>query len=294
MEEKFNPETTITDFPKEEIILGIDEAGRGPVMGPMVYACAYWSKKNDLNIRKYFKFDDSKKLKAETREKMFNEILKYPNLIRFEKIEISPKELSTQMLLRTKTSLNQISQNAAARLISIAKSKGANIKGVFVDTVGNPKQYKELLERKIKDPEIEVVVESKADARYACVSAASIVAKVTRDHCIAEWVFIEKDINDRKFGSGYTSDPYTVKWLKRNYNSIFGYPDFIRFSWKTIKTLFKDNGDQCEWDNYTEEDDSYHYKKKNLEENQPQISFEKQKPQMNIYDEIKVSVEVDL
>lgn len=296
MVEKFNPEKIITDFSKEEIILGIDEAGRGPVMGPMIYACAYWSNKNNDNICKYFKFDDSKKLKTETREKIYDEILKYPNLIRFEIIEISPKELSTKMLQRKKTSLNQISHNAAGSLISAAKSKGANIKAVYVDTVGTPEYYKEFLEKKIQDSEIKVVVEPKADAKYGCVSAASIIAKVTRDHHIIDWVFKEKDINDRKFGSGYTSDPYTVKWLKRNYNSVFGYPDFIRFSWKTIKSLFKENGDQCEWEGYKEEDDDYYiyHKKKEQMENQPQISFESQKKKKNVYDNIDVSVEVDL
>ena len=58
--EAFNPSTIITDFSKGDIILGIDEAGRGPTLGPMVYACAYWDSKYDKDIRFKFRFDDSK------------------------------------------------------------------------------------------------------------------------------------------------------------------------------------------------------------------------------------------
>ena len=56
---------------KEAILLGIDEAGRGPVLGPMVYACCYWAEKGDELIVKRFKFADSKKLSENKRDEIF-------------------------------------------------------------------------------------------------------------------------------------------------------------------------------------------------------------------------------
>jgi len=69
-----NTDIPDSDFLNDEIILGIDEAGRGPVLGPMVYACAYYSVKNEEEIKKYFKVDDSKKLTDIMREKIFEKM----------------------------------------------------------------------------------------------------------------------------------------------------------------------------------------------------------------------------
>ncbi len=225
MSQNFDPETLKTDFEKEEIILGIDEAGRGPVLGPMVYACAYWSIINDDKIKNYFHFDDSKKLTPQKRETLYEKINQYSNIIQYEKIIISPEEISYKMLKRKKISLNTISHEAALELIINSQKKGANIKKIRVDTVGNPIDYKKYLSNLLNDKNIEIIVESKADSNYPCVSAASIIAKVTRDKFIEQWNFYDKNT-----GSGYPSDIYTVNWLKRNFNEIFGYPNFIRFS----------------------------------------------------------------
>jgi ribonuclease H2 subunit A len=70
------------DFEKDEIILGIDEAGRGPVLGPMVYACCYYSENNENQLKKYFKFADSKQLKESVREEIFDKMEKTQHLIR--------------------------------------------------------------------------------------------------------------------------------------------------------------------------------------------------------------------
>jgi ribonuclease H2 subunit A len=63
-----------TDFQNDTIILGIDEAGRGPVLGPMVYACCYFSKDNEDLLKKRFKFADSKKLNDNQRKEIFNKM----------------------------------------------------------------------------------------------------------------------------------------------------------------------------------------------------------------------------
>ena len=252
----FDAEKATTDWEKDNIILGIDEAGRGPVMGPMVYACAYWKEEYDENIRKKFKFNDSKALKPEEREKMFEQIKSHPNIIRYELIVLPSDYISKEMLKRQKVSLNQISQDSAKSLIKTAIDKKVNVRKIFVDTVGPAGSYQTLLKNSLEDRTIEVTVEPKADAKYECVSAASIVAKVTRDKNIE---IIEKE--DKDCGSGYPSDPKTKEWLKDNYDNIFGFGREVRFSWKTVENMFKENNNKCEWEDYDSDEENEKYKK---------------------------------
>ena len=252
----FDPETATTDWEKDTIILGIDEAGRGPVMGPMVYACAYWKEEYDNDIRKKFKFNDSKALKPEEREKMFEQIKTHPNIIRYELIVLTSDYISKEMLKRQKVSLNEISQNSAKALIKMARDKKVNIRKIYVDTVGPAIPYQNLLKASLDDQSIVVKVEPKADATFECVSAASIVAKVTRDSHIE---IIEKE--DKDCGSGYPSDPKTKEWLKNNYDNVFGFGREVRFSWKTVDTMFKENNNKCEWEDYDSEEENEKNKK---------------------------------
>ena len=252
----FDPETATTDWEKDTIILGIDEAGRGPVMGPMVYACAYWKEEYDNDIRKKFKFNDSKALKPEEREKMFEQIKTHPNIIRYELIVLTSDYISKEMLKRQKVSLNEISQNSAKTLIKMARDKKVNIRKIYVDTVGPAIPYQNLLKASLDDQSIVVKVEPKADATFECVSAASIVAKVTRDSHIE---IIEKE--DKDCGSGYPSDPKTKEWLKNNYDNVFGFGREVRFSWKTVDTMFKENNNKCEWEDYDYEEKNEKNKK---------------------------------
>ena len=253
----FNPKEAVTDWEKDKIILGIDEAGRGPVLGPMVYACAYWKEEYDKEIRFKFKFNDSKALKPEEREKMFNQIKSFPNLFRYELIVLPSDLISSDMLKREKISLNQISHTSAINLINMALNKKTNICKVFVDTVGPPEKYKQIIDQSLNNDKIEVKVEAKADAKFECVSAASIVAKVTRDHLIEKL-----EIEDKDCGSGYPSDPKTIEWLKNNYDNIFGFGREVRFSWQTIANLFKENNNKCEWEDYDSEEEAEKEKEK--------------------------------
>ena len=260
----FKPENIITNFEKDNICLGIDEAGRGPVIGPMIYACCYFRDDLREDVKEYFKFNDSKKLTPEKREKMFEQIKQYPNIFQYDFISLSPQYLSEKMLLRNKINLNKISQDSAILLINNALSKNVNLTNIFVDTVGQPDNYRNYIIDNIKKKaNITVKVEKKADENYSCVSAASIVAKVTRDKAIENIEY-----SDKNLGSGYPSDCYTVNWMERNYDEIFGYPDFIRFSWGTVKNMFKKKKNKDEWENYIEQNDENEYKrKKNKKDN---------------------------
>lgn len=297
----FDPEKAETNWEKDDIILGIDEAGRGPVMGPMVYACAYWKEEYDKDIRKKFKFNDSKALRAEEREKMFENIKSHPNIIRYELIILSPDYISKEMLKREKVSLNQISQDSAKKLIKMAMDKKTNIRKIFVDTVGPAESYEILLKKSLPDDTIQVKVEPKADATYECVSAASIVAKVTRDSIIET---LEK--TDKECGSGYPSDPKTKEWLKNNYDNVFGFGREVRFSWKTVDNLFKENNNKCEWEDYDSDEENEKRKKfkkgkgKGDDKDNMKIDMlmakdeNKKKKIRNFYDKTNIDLNVDL
>jgi len=105
--------------------------------------------------------------------------------------------------------------------------------------VGDPEKYQIKLTEKF--PGIKFVVAKKADSLYPVVSGASIVAKVTRDRALRNWVFDETALNmHMKTGSGYPGDPDTKQWLEDHKHPIFGFPTLVRFSWGTCTPFFKD------------------------------------------------------
>ncbi|KAK2998906.1 hypothetical protein RJ639_023175 [Escallonia herrerae] len=237
----------------EPCIMGIDEAGRGPVLGPMVYGCLYCpiSYQNTLSS---LNFADSKTLKEEKREELF-ENLKADESIGWAVDVIDPRELSAKMLKKNKINLNEISHDSATGLVRRVLDMGVLLTEVYVDTVGDAEKYRiKLCER---FPAVKFVVAKKADSLYPVVSGASIAAKVTRDRALKDWVLEENAENmHRNFGSGYPGDPETKDWLKHHKHSIFGFPTLVRFSWGTCTPYFKDIV-QVVWESdATDEDDS--------------------------------------
>ena len=164
------PQSARSQNSKGGVILGIDEAGRGSVLGPMVYGMAYWSVDCIDQIPKGF--HDSKQLTDDTRTKLLDQMLHHPD-IGFGMRSILPSEISRHMLRPKPYNLNEMSHDAAMVLIrKLVDSKSVTIQTCYIDTVGNPAYYKRKLEREF--PGIEFVVESKADANYAPCSAASV------------------------------------------------------------------------------------------------------------------------
>ncbi|XP_052655681.1 ribonuclease H2 subunit A isoform X1 [Harpia harpyja] len=117
---------------------------------------------------------------------------------------------------------------------------------VFVDTVGPAEKYEAKLRQRF--PGLEVTVRPKADGLFPVVSAASICAKVARDWAVKHWKFVEdlEDI-DRDYGSGYPNDPKTKEWLRRHLEPVFGFPQFVRFSWGTAQELLQRGGVPIKW-----------------------------------------------
>ncbi|XP_055918786.1 ribonuclease H2 subunit A [Eupeodes corollae] len=252
----------ITDIPQickdEPCVLGVDEAGRGPVLGPMVYGVAFCpiSKKEalvDLGCA------DSKQLTEEKRDVIFDDMnqKEFANSCIGWAVEIiSPNIISNSMYRRAKCSLNEVSMNSAIGLIQAAIDAGVNIAEVYVDTVGPPEKYQDKLKKLF--PQFEITVAKKADSTYPIVSAASICAKVTRDHALKVWKFPEGlKLTSKDFGSGYPGDPVTKKFLTENIDIVFGYPRLVRFSWSTAENALEGNSVNVTFDEPDSEKPKY-------------------------------------
>lgn len=234
-----------------EVFMGIDEAGRGPVLGSLVYCACFWPVSEHETICS-LGFDDSKVLKEGERERLFEKICNHSS-IGWVIEELDAPTLSKEMLKVNPVSLNVISYNAVVRMLEKVKDskKPPIVTTTYVDTVGDPDYYRSYLERAIGTDFTKFVIEKKADATYKTVSAASIIAKVTRDRLLADWkglsgsetgVSTTGSALDKNFGSGYPSDDVCVKWLERSTNNVFGFPDLVRFSWSTSRDMLLQKG----------------------------------------------------
>lgn len=166
----------VSDFPRtpdtdhhDGVIMGIDEAGRGPILGPMTYAAAYW--KEGENIPKGY--NDSKQMNASTRSQLFDATLDSPS-IGFVIRVLHATEISQCMLRKVNYNLNAMSHDAAMQMVRAVLKMGVKIKRVYIDTVGRESAYKAKLDRAFAGSDIEFVVEKKADAKYVQCSAASV------------------------------------------------------------------------------------------------------------------------
>ncbi|KAJ2475959.1 hypothetical protein EV174_005097 [Coemansia sp. RSA 2320] len=241
--------STLPEASDDGYVLGVDEAGRGPVMGPMVYATcfcreSYYSELSSMG------FADSKQLTEDQRDKLFV-------ALQGDQVKansgwsircISPQDISQCMLRRTKYNLNSLAHDATIQLIRDTIDRGITLRSVFIDTVGPPHTYQKRLQELF--PSISITVAKKADSLYPIVSAASICAKVTRDAHLSNWVFAESPLQtrlSRQYGSGYPSDPNTVRWLKQSVDHVFGFPGIIRFSWSTCAKLLEDSAAKIVW-----------------------------------------------
>jgi len=209
---------------REMLIAGIDEAGRGPVIGPMVLAIAV-IEETDENLLKTLGVKDSKQVPPEKREALALEIRKIVN-------ECAVRPLSARNIddMRKHASLNEIEAMEAAELISGLKTKPEK---AYIDAPDVKEAEFAKRIRKYLFSDIKLVTEHYADSKYPACSAASILAKVERDRLVRE---IEKE-HDIKIGSGYPHDPLTIKFLKDWMKAHDSYPEFVRASWETASAI---------------------------------------------------------
>ena len=205
------------------LVAGVDDAGRGSVIGSLVIA-GVMMKEEDLPKLTQLGVKDSKLLSPHRREILAAEIKQIAQ--KYSIIKLSPKEIDDVVQKGRKLHrLNRLEAQAMAKVIEILKPEMA-----YVDA-------SDVLEERFKQHileclpfKVEIVSEHKADRNYPVVSAASIIAKVERDKEIAELTNKYGDL-----GCGYPTDPKTISFIQQCLEKLGKYPDFVRKSWKPAK-----------------------------------------------------------
>jgi ribonuclease HII len=200
------------------VICGVDEAGKGSVLGPMVVAGVGIPSDEVLSgipVR------DSKLLSPAERERLYVLIRKRCTIAT---VIIDAAGIDT---IRQQMTMNSCVAHAHAEVIKKLAPDVAYVDACDV----NPLRYAETVKSHLDCP-CEVVSEHHADETYPVVSAASIIAKVTRDRAIIK---LAKKYGT--IGTGYPSDPITVTYLSSYIDKHGRPPPIARKSWKTVISI---------------------------------------------------------
>jgi ribonuclease HII len=199
----------------------VDEAGRGPVIGPMVI-CGVLAERTGIKQLKKIGVRDSKTLTRKGRIEIIKKIM--PIVEEFYLIIVSSREIDKWV---AKKQLNILESWKMAEIINTLSPQI-----VFIDApMKNTLKFKMLVAEKV-NMDVDIVAENYADRNHALVSAASIIAKVERDRIIDEYQKVYGH-----FGSGYPSDPKTIEFLITYLNKDNELPEIVRKTWKTLKKL---------------------------------------------------------
>ncbi len=201
------------------LICGVDDAGRGSVLGPLVIA-GISIEKNKIKQLVKIGVKDSKQLSPQSREKLYDQILSIVD--GYHVAKISPRIIDKNV---NKNLLNQLEANYMAKVIKKLEAGSSYVDSCDV----NPKRFGLYISNIAKTGKI--ISSHHADRKYPVVSAASIIAKVSRDR------EIEKLRKSHDLGSGYPSDSKTMEFIKNWISQNDGVPVFVRKSWKPVKIL---------------------------------------------------------
>ncbi len=199
------------------LIAGIDEAGRGSLLGPLVIGCLIIrdedeSKLGELGVR------DSKMLSSKKRSILYKEI-------RSIAYKIMIKRITPRMIDESKN-LNRLELDAITSIL-----KKVNVDEIYIDSFDRKPRRLEYILKDRLDYNPKIYAEHKADADNIVVGAASIVAKVTRDKAI-DRLRVHGEI-----GSGYPSDEHTINFVREWLKEHKTYPVFARKRWKTMQRI---------------------------------------------------------
>ena len=226
------------------LIMGIDEAGRGALLGPLVVAGVVVDEEGEKALKK-MGVKDSKKLTPKKREELAPKIEAVAKSVLVMRVQ----PCRIDKLRSEGINLDKIEAIKMAEIISMSDANS-----VYVDSLThNPKKFMNLILDHLNGKNPKMNVENYADETYPVVSAASIVAKVERDAAIQEI----KDKVKVDFGVGYSHDERTVNYVEKLIKSRKPLPSFVRQSWITTQLL-----KEASWQRKLKE----FFKKKEIEE----------------------------
>jgi ribonuclease HII len=207
------------------LVAGVDDAGRGPIIGPLVIAGVLLDEK-ELDKLTALGVKDSKLLSPKRREHLAVEIRRIATKYCSERL--SPEQIDK--VVETGRKLHRLNRLEADVMAKVINTLRPDVAYVDASDVLADRFKAHIIEKLVF--QVEIVSEHKADAKYPIVSAASIIAKVERDRAVQELVDKYGDM-----GSGYVTDPKTIAFLKRWLVVHGSYPRFVRKSWKPAKEL---------------------------------------------------------
>ena len=210
------------------LVAGVDDAGRGPVIGPMIIAGVLIPNEKIKELRS-IGVRDSKLLSAKSRTRLAEQIRGL--VVDSAFVEVQPFEIDEVVLKGRKLArLNLLEAKCMAKVITELRPELAYVDAsdVLPDRFG--RTISDMIPFKVR-----VVSEHHADRKYPVVSAASILAKVRRDELIEA---LKEEYGD--FGSGYVTDPATIKYLKQWLRQHSDFPSIVRKSWRTASELIQE------------------------------------------------------
>lgn len=208
-------------------VAGVDEAGRGCAIGPLVIAGVLFMEET-LPILREMGVKDSKKLSSKKRGILAEEIKEIA--LDYKVYEITPRDID-KVVFRSKPlrRLNYLETMIMAKLVRELNPDIIHMDPPDVDSQRCSKQVQSVIKYKLQ-----IICEPRADDIYPATSAASIIAKVTRDQRIKELRQLHGDFN-----SGYASDPKTREFIENYFHEHRECPDYMRASWMTIQRHLK-------------------------------------------------------
>jgi ribonuclease HII len=204
-----------------ETIVGIDEAGRGSWLGPLVVG-AFCARRSDLAALRTAGARDSKLLSPSARERVYERL---EQLGTCRSVDLAPEEIDRYV---AHNGLNELEATAFARLVRELAPTVAYLDACDVDA----RRFGRRVAR-LAGPGTRIVARHRADRDLPVVGAASIVAKVRRDQAIRRLAeSLGADI-----GSGYPSDRRTVDFVRRTVTAGARRPPWLRRSWATTRRV---------------------------------------------------------
>lgn len=202
-------------------VLGVDEAGRGAVIGPLVISGVLFPRGDLIDILTSSGIKDSKLLTALKREELYKLIQKLS--LKMIVFKIAPAKIN-------KESLNHLEAFYTAKIINKLSPHLA-----YLDVPASGRgieNYCQKVRGSCQEKSVKILGGNHLDTTNVLVAAASIVAKEHREREVRK---LHQKFGD--FGSGYPADPKTRQWLKTWSLKNGEWPKIVRTKWSTLTSL---------------------------------------------------------